>query len=314
MKILVINGSPKINYSNTLKLTNCFLEGVQDKVDCEIKEFSPYESKNINPCIGCYTCWTKTPGCCIYDDDMPLNDYIAADLVIWSFPLYYHSMPSKAKCVMDRLLPLVKPNIYTNDNGECFHPYRHDISDKKIVLISTCGFCETKTNYEALIKQFDLIYKEGYSSILCSEGELFRVEQVKERCDEYLEYIKKAGEEYASNFDFSVKTKRLLSEKLFETDVFVEMANADWDIEGDDECKRKGYRVLKQMAAIYNNKYYKKDLIIEVCFNDCNETYQLWITRNKCRVVDEGFKEYTTRIETSLQVWTDISNFKLNGA
>ena len=313
MKVLIINGSPKINSSNTLKLTNAFMDGVMSKVQCDVKVFSPYECDRINPCKGCYTCWTKTPGQCVYDDDMPLNDYIDADLVIWSFPLYYHGMPSKVKCVMDRLLPLVKPNIHMNNSGGCFHPKRYDVDDKRIMLISTCGFCETKMNYEALIKQFDLVYDRGYHSILCTEGELFRVDPVKERCDEYLEYIRRAGEEYAQKFDFTDETKALIGEKLFESEAFINMANAEWDIDCDFEIKSKGYRVLSQMAAVYNSKYYTKDIVLEVYFSDCDEIYQLWITQDKCCVVNEEFKEFTTRIDTTLQVWTDISNLKYSG-
>lgn len=38
---------------------------------------------------------------------------IAADLIIWSFPLYYFGMPSHLKAVCDRMLPLVSMKMQT---------------------------------------------------------------------------------------------------------------------------------------------------------------------------------------------------------
>lgn len=101
MKILVINGSPRGNNSNTMKITNRFLEGLNSLGENEISIINVKE-KNINHCLGCFSCWTKTPGKCVINDDMNdfVNEYIKSDLIIWSFPLYYFGMPSKVKAFM----------------------------------------------------------------------------------------------------------------------------------------------------------------------------------------------------------------------
>jgi len=46
--------------------------------------------KKINPCIGCFSCYAKTPGKCIYDDDMDqLTEKIkASDMLALATPLY----------------------------------------------------------------------------------------------------------------------------------------------------------------------------------------------------------------------------------
>lgn len=58
----------------------------------------------IKPCLGCFACWNKTPGKCVITDDMAeiLAKMIAADVIIWSFPLYYYSVPGGLKNLIDR--------------------------------------------------------------------------------------------------------------------------------------------------------------------------------------------------------------------
>jgi multimeric flavodoxin WrbA len=50
MKTLVLNGSPKAGASNTMKLTNAFLQGL-GKNDIEIIDITKI---NIQPCKGCF--------------------------------------------------------------------------------------------------------------------------------------------------------------------------------------------------------------------------------------------------------------------
>lgn len=65
MKITVINGSPKGERSDTLKITKAFLKGMKEEADVidTMKE-------KVNPCLGCYSCWTRTPGVCVQKDGM----------------------------------------------------------------------------------------------------------------------------------------------------------------------------------------------------------------------------------------------------
>ncbi len=68
MKILVINGSPKGSASNTYKLTRAFLEGMelgaQEKdLNGQVQVEEIWVNRmNIKPCLGCFSCWNKTPG------------------------------------------------------------------------------------------------------------------------------------------------------------------------------------------------------------------------------------------------------------
>ena len=93
MKILAINGSPKGKRSNTWLLTCAFLEGItiqEENGGAQTAEIETLNigSLNIKPCLGCFSCWNKTPGeCCIHDDMQGVIDKILwADVVVWSFP------------------------------------------------------------------------------------------------------------------------------------------------------------------------------------------------------------------------------------
>lgn len=65
MKILVINGSPKGSGSNTYKLTKAFLAGMEESAEAADETFEAEEiqvnQREIRPCLGCFSCWSKTP-------------------------------------------------------------------------------------------------------------------------------------------------------------------------------------------------------------------------------------------------------------
>lgn len=318
MNILVLNGSPKCDKSNTLKMTNAFLEGLNTEGRHHIEIISVYNA-NIEHCRGCFACWTRTPGQCVIKDDMPglTEKYINADIIIWSFPLYYFGMPSKAKAFLDRLLPTNLPFMTANEDNTSGHPPRYDLSRQRCVLISTCGFYSTKNNYDALLRQFEIMFGNRLVKIICTEGELFRVPQLSARISDYLSHVKKAGEEFALQGSFSEETQNKLSELLYPPEAFVEMANASWEIQepanaGQTQDRSRSF--IRQMAAIYNPEGYVKDIVIEIFFTDLDKTYQLVLGREKCIVKTDNFVPYTTRIETSFELWLKISEGKINGA
>ena len=50
--------------------------------------------KHIEFCTGCFSCM-RNDGTCVHDDDMRelLEEILASDLLIWSFPLYCYGIP-----------------------------------------------------------------------------------------------------------------------------------------------------------------------------------------------------------------------------
>lgn len=318
MKILVFNGSPKGSNSNTMRLTGAFLDGFCGEKPSRIENIDIYKM-NIKPCMGCFACWNKTPGKCCLADDMAdiIAKIIDADLIVYSFPLYYFSLPSKLKAMIDRQLPLNLPFMEPQNNDGGSHLPRYDLSGKRYMVISTCGFYTTDNNYDAVSFAFDrMLGKDNYESIFCSQGELFRVPELKRRTDDYLQFVKAAGAQFAYG-EISTPTKANLSELLYPKKVFEELADASWDIENSGENASQNTKALsftKQMAALYNKSAYSgKDIILEMSYTDFGERYQIVLDCDGHEVRTEDFLPFTTKIETPLCVWQSIAKGELDG-
>ena len=70
MKILVFNGSPKKEKSDTMHITRAFLDGMREAAAQEIRTIDVTD-KHIEFCRGCFVC-KYNGGHCAIDDDMLL--------------------------------------------------------------------------------------------------------------------------------------------------------------------------------------------------------------------------------------------------
>ncbi len=225
MNVLVINGSPKGERSDTLKITRAFLEGMD-----ETAEIVDTMKVDVKPCLGCYACWSKTPGQCVQQDDMEelLIKITAADLVIWSAPLYCYSVPSNCKAIYDRLLPLALPAQNVDEKGRTYHPGREEIRTK-VMLISGCGFPDLKNNFEAMEFQFLRMFGEDCPMILCPEAPLLSAESAKAPANAYLASIKKAGAEFKKTGRISDETQTALKTPMIPPEEYRTRA---WRLDG----------------------------------------------------------------------------------
>lgn len=325
MKILLINGSPKGKRSNSLKLAYSFIEGFKNGCTDDEESISIDElhvaSMNIAACKGCFACWQKTPGICCIKDDMQkvIGKLIDADLILWSFPLYYFNVPGILKNLIDRQLPMSLPFMSSKENGygSGSHDSRYDMESKRHVLISTCGFYYAVGNYDSVLRMFDhFLGKGNYTTIFCGQGELFRVKELSARTDEYLSTVKCAGSEYAMTGTISEETDAILHTLLYPRDVFEKMADASWGISKTTGEKEPDDLVFtRQMAALYNKDAYDgKDRVLEIHFTDLDHTYQIQLSKTGSEVFTDGRLSPTTRIDTPFTVWSAISRGEIGGA
>ena len=68
MKILVLNGSPKKENSDTLHITRAFLDGMQEAAPQEVRMLHVID-QHIEFCSGCLACM-RNGGVCRHKDDM----------------------------------------------------------------------------------------------------------------------------------------------------------------------------------------------------------------------------------------------------
>lgn len=325
MNILLINGSPKGKRSNSLRLANSFIEGFKEGYKSKNEAISIDEmhvaSMNVGACKGCFACWQKTPGVCCINDDMQtvIGKMLEADIVVWSFPLYYFSVPGILKNVIDRQLPMSLPFMSTKDDGygSGSHDCRYDMEGKRHVLISTCGFYSAEGNYDSVLRMFDHFLGKGhYTTIFCGQGELFRVKELSKRTDEYLATVKSAGAEYAITGKISEKTEAALHTLLYPREVFESMADASWGISRTTGQKEADDLVFtRQMAALYNKDTYDgKERVLEICYTDLKHTYQIKLDDKGSEVLTDQSLTPTTRIDTPFTVWSAISRGEIGGA
>lgn len=325
MNVLLINGSPKGKNSNSLKLAYSFIEGLKSEYANNGKEISIEElhvaSMNIDACKGCFTCWKKTPGICCIKDDMQtvIGKQLKADIILWSFPLYYFNVPGILKNLIDRQLPMSLPFMSSREDGygSGSHDSRYNMEGKRHVLISTCGFYSAEGNYDSVLRMFDhFLGKGNYETVFCGQGELFRVKELSARTEEYLDAVKVAGAEYAETGMISAKTDAVLRTLLYPREVFEKMADASWGINRTTGEKEPEDLVFtRQMAALYNkNAYDGKERVLEMHFTDLNHTYQIRLGKEGSEVVADGSLTSTTRINTPFAVWLAISRGEIGGA
>ena len=68
MKILVINGSPKRDRSDTMHITRAFLDGMKEAAPQDIHVIHTVD-QHIEYCTGCFSCM-RNGGACVHNDDM----------------------------------------------------------------------------------------------------------------------------------------------------------------------------------------------------------------------------------------------------
>ncbi len=108
-KILAFNGSPRSS-GNSARLLERFMAGAYRKgTDTEI--VSPYQL-NIKPCTGCLRC-NILGKCSLRDDDWAVlsEKILAAEVLVFATPVYFHHLPATLKMVIDRFRSFVHVQI-----------------------------------------------------------------------------------------------------------------------------------------------------------------------------------------------------------
>lgn len=226
MKVLVLNGSPKVK-SDTFRLTEAFLRGLNRSGDHEVNVIHVRE-KNIAPCRGCFGCWQRMDGHCVIRDDQNgiLDLYRQADVVIWSFPLYCYGMPSPLKAVLDRTIPLVKMKMIQEADGTVRHEPLVDFSRMRTLVICGCGFPDWEGNFDGLRAMCDVCFG-GPDMVCVPETPLMNVPEAAVVADPLLEKFESAGEEYARTLTLSPRTIAALETPMIPKEEYIRSVNGD---------------------------------------------------------------------------------------
>ena len=105
-------------------------------VDIPSTEFINLSNLKIANCIGCFGCWTKTPGkCVIRDDAAKVYPLIAkSESVIYVTHVKYGSYDTVMKTMLERAIPIQQAFIRLY-HGETHHIQRA-VKEKEAVIVA----------------------------------------------------------------------------------------------------------------------------------------------------------------------------------
>jgi multimeric flavodoxin WrbA len=330
MKILALNSSPRSGKdSYTVMMLNPLIEGMRDAgADVEVVSL---REKKIKNCIGCFTCWTKTPGLCVHKDDMTnelFPKWLASDLVVYATPLYYHTVNAAMSTFWERTLPVLLPFFEQDDNGNTFHPMRNKVP--ATVLLSVCGFPEA-SEFDALTEfLIRTRHKDSnaVAAIYRAGASLLTSPPLRDKADDVLDATKQAGRELIKSMKVSPETMARITQPLGNIQPFAKMGNIYWKTciaegvtpkEFNDKNMVPRPDSLEDFMFIFpfglNSKAAgDKKVVLQFKFSgDVEDSCSFTIEEGKVIAKPGAADKPDLIIETPFHVWMDIMTRKADG-
>ena len=226
MKILVFNGSPKKEKSDTLHLTRAFLDGMREAAPQEIHAVDVID-RHIEFCRGCFAC-KYNGGHCVLDDDMReiLEQILDSDLLLFSYPLYCYGMPAMLKNLVDRMLPLSSMAM-EEVNGRYVHVGQRDYSHLRYLMICGCGFPNSRRNFEPAVRQFELMFPANHTILTVPESPMFSAPEAASVTAPRLALVKQAGKQYAETGAIAPALLAEITSPMIPEEVYAKIVNGN---------------------------------------------------------------------------------------
>lgn len=335
MRAMIVYGSPRGVNSASHRLGSKFVQGLKEN-GWEVDEIM-LSQINIKHCIGCYTCWTKTPGVCVINDDMAeiLPKYENLDLLIIASPLYYFNVTGLMKDYIDRQLPLVTPYLVKSGNSTTHDARSHSLEKMKTIVISVCGFPE-KSHFDALSANMKKIFGDNLAYELYIPGsEPISHDKGETGYLQLYDVMRSAGRDYGKLCKITKETlsefEKITTFSAKDKETFIEGANQFWaanqplmprgrpetpekfDLGAELKVSDKGLSsYFAGMATIFNGREYK-DTITTICFSLDGQDYTLRIQDGKCKAYKCLPEKFDMRVIASEKTWMGISEGTLDG-
>ena len=224
MKILIFNGSPKKDASDTMHMTRAFLSGMNDVSENDVNVIHVID-KHIEYCKGCLTCKMNGGHCVIHDDmEEILQQILSADMLLLSFGLYNYAMPAPLKNLWDRTMPLSALSMRQTED-RIRHDYIADFSKLRYVMICGAGFPNARNNFEGIIRQFALMFPANRTAITVPESPMFSAPEAAVVTGPFLEVMRQAGREYAQSGSITPETMEKLDTPMIPEEVYISIVN-----------------------------------------------------------------------------------------
>lgn len=154
-----------------------------------------------------------------------LDEMAASDMLVWSFPLYYHGLPAQLKAVLDRTNPFLKLDMKMNGN-RVVHEKIVDLSKKKNIMITGCGFPYDPDNFAPLRLQMSNIFEAPAMICVCESTLLtLPVPELAPVKENLLAAFAKAGLELSETGILSKATISTLEKPMLPNELYINMIN-----------------------------------------------------------------------------------------
>jgi FMN-dependent NADH-azoreductase len=230
MKVLALNSSPRSGGQSKTELMLTHLVKGMQAAGAQVQMVHLRE-KTVRHCVGCFTCWTKTPGICIHKDDMTKELYprwLESDLVVYATPLYHFHMNAVMKAFIERTLPCLEP-FFQEGEERTHHPLR--TRHPQMVFLSVAGFPEEQV-FDQLSAWVNSVY--GPAGLVADEiyrpaAEALTNPYLKEKVDDILAATAQAGREIVESLKIAPETlARIKQEIVADKNIFHRMGNLFW--------------------------------------------------------------------------------------
>ena len=225
MKILVLNGSPKRDKSDTMHITRAFLEGMNEAVPQDVTIIHVID-KHIEYCTGCFAC-KRNGGTCIHNDDMKeiLGQILDSDLLLLSYPLYCYGMPAPLKALIDRTMPL--SSLAMQKVGDRYeHVGQADFSRLRYMMICGCGFPNGRQNFEPAVMQFRLCFCGPSTILTVPESPMFNAPEAAVVTVPRLEKVCEAGRQYAKTGEIGTALLGEITSPMIPEETYAAIVNS----------------------------------------------------------------------------------------
>lgn len=196
MNIVAFNSSPRDHQTSKTELVlQKFLEGARRAG--AVTETLYLRDYKINQCLSCFSCWLRTPGRCVQQDDMAetlFDRYLQADLVVLATPIYCATMNARMKIFVERTLPMMDPLGEAPQGGSGGHPHRFE-KMPRVVALSVASYWD-----QAIFQALSLTWRMCLGGDLIAEiyrnsSEFLGMPEFQAAAQAVLDAVAQAGEE-----------------------------------------------------------------------------------------------------------------------